>query len=247
MNLGPGHTYVIADLHGRVDLLNNALRVIAENDPGTVVFLGDYVDRGPWSKQVIDRIMAGPPDGWKWVPLLGNHETMMLEVCALPHWSNIKWWLGNGGGQTLLSYGHPVYGKIYTQYVDPSHLAFFRAIDFTYEDDHRIYVHAGMKNGKERHEHTEQELVWDLYDEPLTNNDGWNGKHVVHGHHQFSDGPIMLQNRTNLDTFAWFTGRLVVGVFKDDQPGGMVHKIEIIGRPYDTLDVDDDGKPKIPD
>jgi serine/threonine protein phosphatase 1 len=71
-------TYVIADLHGRYDLLNLALTRIEASAPGTVVFLGDYIDRGPASRQIIERLIAGPSVGWNWVTLKGNHEELLV-------------------------------------------------------------------------------------------------------------------------------------------------------------------------
>jgi len=97
-------TYVIADIHGRYDLLSLALeRIEANQSGGTVVFTGDYVDRGPASKQVMRRLMSGPfGDHWTWVCLKGNHEDMMVAACR--GIADIGWWIGNGGSQTLQSF-----------------------------------------------------------------------------------------------------------------------------------------------
>jgi serine/threonine protein phosphatase 1 len=78
-------TYAIADLHGRFDLLEMALTCIVERaEPsGTVVTLGDYVDRGPDSRKIIERLIAGPGlDGWRLICLKGNHEDIMWQTCA---------------------------------------------------------------------------------------------------------------------------------------------------------------------
>src|SRR5205823_15021870 len=100
-------TYAIADLHGRLDLLEMALAKIADDaePPTTLVTLGDYVDRGPDSRQVIERLMAGlGPKGWRLISLKGNHEDIMWQTCRrkVP---DCGWWLTNGGGATLISYG----------------------------------------------------------------------------------------------------------------------------------------------
>jgi hypothetical protein len=63
---------------------------------------------------------------------------------------------------------------------------------------------------------------------------GHDVRHVVHGHHPFKDGPITIEGRTNLDTLAWHTGRLVVGVFDDDVPGGPVSLLEVRGEPVEA-------------
>jgi len=94
-------TYAIADLHGRFDLLELALACIAERaEPlATLVTLGDYVDRGPDSRKIIERLMAGlERDGWRLICLKGNHEDIMWQTCRrLP---DVDWWLTNGGGAT---------------------------------------------------------------------------------------------------------------------------------------------------
>src|SRR5436190_9079023 len=94
-------TYAIDDLHGRFDLLEMALAKIADHAevPGTVITLGDYVDRGP------EQLIAGlDNEGWRLICLKGNHEDIMWQTCRgiVPE---CDWWLTNGGGATLISYG----------------------------------------------------------------------------------------------------------------------------------------------
>ena len=72
-------------------------------------------------------------------------------------------------------------------------------------------------------------MLWKRY--PKGFSDGYGERHVVHGHDNFPEGPLLLQGRTNLDTLAWRTGRLVIGVFDDDRPGGPVDFIEVKGSP----------------
>lgn len=220
-------TYAIADLHGRYDLLDAALCQIEAREPGRVVFLGDYVDRGPQSRQIIERLMAGPPPGWRWVCLQGNHEAMMLACIADP--SKLRWWIGNGGGQTLISYGHPTQGKADVSVVPAAHLRWLRDLPMLHYDLHRVFVHAGVDPTRGLDDQTEARLQWYLYPDGL--DIGHGERHVVHGHHQFYDGPILLKNRSDLDTFAWHTGRIVVGVFDDEKPGGPVEIIEVVGVP----------------
>jgi serine/threonine protein phosphatase 1 len=74
-----------------------------------------------------------------------------------------------------------------------------------------------------------QSMLWDLY--PDGHPGGHRTRHVVHGHHQFADGPKVFSGRTDLDTFAWFTGRLVVGVFDDNEPGGAIDFLDVVGGP----------------
>lgn len=221
-------TYSIADLHGRYDLLDEALAHIeALSEGGKVVFTGDYVDRGPDSRRIVERLMAGPPAGWEWVCLKGNHEDMMFDHCSTKRGLDI--WMMNGGGSTLISYGHPNAGAIDVSVVPKPHLDWIAGLPLYYEDAHRVFVHAGVHPTLPLEEQLEPTMLWMLY--PDYDPGGWRGKFVVHGHHQFEDGPKQYIGRIDMDTFAWATGRLVVAVFDDDKPGAPDRLIEIIGPP----------------
>src|SRR3954468_14499010 len=98
-------TYVIPDLHGRFDLLREMLVNIeahAAGSIGTVVVLGDYVNKGPDSRRVIERMRAGVFDGWRLFPLKGNHDAIMVEALRDP--SKIDGWIEKGGDTTINSY-----------------------------------------------------------------------------------------------------------------------------------------------
>ena len=219
-------TFVIADIHGRHDLLVAAIERIeqASHSGGTIVFTGDYVDRGPASRQVIETLMEGPKaSGWTWIFLRGNHEEIMLAGCL----GVLQWWLPNGGGATLMSYGQNVGEAVDVSVVPSSHLEWMRGLRVMYTDGMRLFVHAGVQKGVPLTEQDEQKNTWMLY--PDGDHEGYSHLHVVHGHHQHEDGPLLFEGRSNFDTLAWYTGRLVVGVFDDDVPGGPVSTIEIKG------------------
>lgn len=222
-------TYAIADLHGRFDLLQAAYARLVESNHsgGTIVHLEDYVDRGPQSRQIIEFLMdeATIPSGWKRVVLTGNHEQIMLAACAAP--GLLGWWIGNGGGSTLISYGNPVGGNAMPELVPQEHLRWLQSLPRYHEDAHRLFVHAGVDDGVPLGDQSDDTLLWKLYQDGW--DDGYGTKHVVHGHHQFEEGPILMTGRTDLDTLAWYTGRLVIGVFDDDVPGGPRNTIEVRG------------------
>ncbi|ABF71298.1 p047 [Rhizobium phage 16-3] len=227
-------TFVIADLHGRHDLLVEAIKRIEESSHsgGTVVFTGDYVDRGPASRQVIETLMAGPSDQsrWTWVCLRGNHEEIMLTCCVVTGLVG-RYWLPNGGGATLVSYGQKVGEDVDVSVVPNGHLEWIRSLPVMHIDKHRLFVHAGVQGGVPLEEQDAEKNVWMLY--PDGAEDGYKDDglswHVVHGHHQHEDGPMLYAGRSNFDTLAWWTGRLVVGVFDDEVPGGPVSTIEVKG------------------
>lgn len=233
--------YAIADLHGRLDLLNGAMKAIAEDikaySPGSyeIITLGDYIDRGPQSKEVIERLMK--LQNYDVISLQGNHEAMMVETIRKP--LDPEWWLGNGGVTTMKSYGcsiklSPYIGLPpigYNPYIIPQdHVEWIAKLPLYYETEKQVFVHAGVPNDGPLEKQPAERLQWMLYGKE--DSGGWNGKHVVHGHHQFADGPHTWSGRTDLDTYAWRTGRLVVGVFDDTQPAALRY-LEVLGDDYE--------------
>jgi serine/threonine protein phosphatase 1 len=208
-----GLTYVIPDIHGRYDLLNEGLAAIAAHSGGkvgTIITIGDYVDKGPESNQVIDRMLSGVADGWRSVALKGNHDAMMVE--ALRDRSKMASWIAKGGDTALASYGGDPAA------VPQAHIAWLDGLRLLHVDNHRVYVHAGVDPGIPLDQQSEATLLWKRY--PKGFSGGYGELHVVHGHDNFPEGPLLYEGRTNLDTLAWRTGRLVIGVFDDDRPGG---------------------------
>jgi serine/threonine protein phosphatase 1 len=235
-------TYAIADLHGRFDLLCRAIDLIeadAGDDGGTFIVLGDFVDRGPQAADIIERLMAGPQrPNWQWIILQGNHEAIMLE--ALANSALLRWWFTNGGGQTLQSYGYQNGDAIFPLKVPSEHLAWLSALPVTFEDAHRIFVHAGVPFDRSIAETPRQTLQWMLHSGDVDDDDAElypdrphiSGKHIVHGHHQSEHHPLLEAHRTNLDSFAWYTGRLAIGVFENDRPGGPIKIFNAVGDPF---------------
>jgi serine/threonine protein phosphatase 1 len=210
-------TYAIPDLHGRIDLLESAIDRIVKHAAGisaTVVTLGDYINRGPGSRQVVERLMGWRSDTLRLVALKGNHEAMMWEVCN--NLAELDWWIKNGGDQTLKSYG-PQQGND-VRVVPRAHLDWIANLALMHVDQHRVFVHATVDPGIALDRQSEQTLLWKRY--PPGSVKGHGHRHVVHGHHAMVEAPIVMKNRTNLDGLAWKTGRLVIGIFDDDRPGG---------------------------
>jgi serine/threonine protein phosphatase 1 len=235
-------TYVIADLHGRLDLLLTAIELIENDasDGGRLIVLGDFVDRGPESKGVIERLMAGPTDPkWEWTILQGNHEQIMLMGLLMPK-EYLNWWVQNGGGQTLKAYGYQEKETLHPLKVPEEHLQWLVNLPAYVEDAHRIYVHAGVPSTiavTEAKVETMQWMIWgklDLTGEtpgPMVDEPHLSGKHIVHGHEQKASHPLVLPHRTNLDSYAWKTGRLAIGVFDDAQGGGPAYVLYALDEP----------------
>jgi len=211
--------YAIADLHGRYDILNACLDEIWSvntSDMFKIITLGDYVDRGPESARIIQRLMDEQqrcPNTF--VCLKGNHEDILLQ--AMSDRSLVYWWYQNGGLETVKSYG--------TFDIDGEHLNWMKQLPLYHATPEHIFVHAGIPDKSlPLDEQNHERLMWMLYDD--ADQGGWNDTHVVHGHHIHEDGPLQREFRTNLDTGSFYTNRQVIGVF-DDTQGSPVDFIEV--------------------
>lgn len=213
-----GLTYVIPDLHGRRDLLDEALARIEAHRAGsaTIVLLGDYVDKGPDSKGVIERLLGA--DGVALITLKGNHDAMMAWALRDPE--RMADWLKKGGDAALASYGG-------ASHVPAAHRDWLERLALMHIDAHRIYVHAGVDPELPLDRQTETTLMWKRYARGFEGGHG--ALHVVHGHDNDPNGPLLFEGRSNLDTLAWRTGRLVIGIFDDSTPGGPIDFITVAG------------------
>ena len=219
-------TYVFPDLHGRLDHLNAALAEVHSvglTDDDTLVFLGDYIDRGPESAEVVASLRALMGKRPNVVCLSGNHEFMM--VWGLQYGDQqLQGWVMNGGGNTVASYTDGL-GELDEQTMADD-CEWFLGLPTTHEDAHRVYVHAKVDPSSPLDEQDLQTVHWARYE--TLDGTGYNGKHVVHGHTPNKHGPTTVGSRTCLDVGAVWTGRYVVGVFDDDTPGGPVKVLEVL-------------------
>ncbi|MCZ0962852.1 metallophosphoesterase [Paracoccus benzoatiresistens] len=210
-------TYVFPDLHGRFDLLCDGLFAVrSAGRADKIIFLGDYIDRGPQSAQVVQRIRNGVENGLPWVALKGNHEDFMAAALIDQDQMMAGSWLMNGGAETIDSYGDEDM---------MSDAAWMKALPTFHQDKHRVYVHAFAPEEYDLAEAPDRTVLWTRY--PKGADVGYRGKHVVHGHTPQRHGPERYIHRTNLDCGAVFFGRLCIGVFDDAIAGGPVDIIEV--------------------
>lgn len=208
-----GLTFAVGDIHGRLDLLDTALALIAEHadlrqrPEYRVVFLGDYIDRGPDSAAVVARLRDGADhSSVDWVCLKGNHED--LAVCP----EGRERWLRNGGDMTLASYE----GQEGVLELDKAWMA---DLPVFLDDGERLFVHAGVDPRRALDEQEAPVLTW-IRNRFLEARRFKADRHVVHGHTPVWKGkPDLdeverLAHRTNLDTGAYYTGVLAIGVFE---------------------------------
>jgi len=177
-------TFAIGDIHGHLSSLAALLARLRETaETGdALVFLGDYIDRGPDSRGVIETVIE-TRDAWDGpvTCLLGNHEDMLLTALAAPKdRERLYLWMLNGAVQTLRSYGWEGDSTAWPEAIPAEHLAFIRALSLWHEDERALYVHAGIPPGKAPEECSRQELLWDR--EPFLDSDEEREKVVVFGH-----------------------------------------------------------------
>jgi serine/threonine protein phosphatase 1 len=213
--------YAVGDIHGRLDLLETMLGQIAQNARArqsrqqTLVFLGDYVDRGPDSRGVVERLIRDPLLGFDTHFLKGNHEAILLDFLEEP-W-RLDHWLINGGEATMRSYGVDVerlarlgapaeiWRNTFAEALPDAHLRFLRRLKLTVSFGEYLFVHAGVRPGVPLGAQSEADLVW--IRAPFLDSGEPFGKIVVHGHTPTRE-PVTRPNRIGIDTGAVFTGRL---------------------------------------
>lgn len=216
--------YAVGDVHGCLGLLQRLLdeigRDLAARRPQrtVLVFLGDYIDRGPQSREVVDLLAAGPGEGplagTEWVTLRGNHEDFMLEFLA--DFSIGRAWLGNGGLETVRSYlgsipdsvsvsDCPAIQRLLYRSLPPAHLRFLSRLPARHTEGDYMFVHAGVRPGVPLDRQDSYDLMW-IRDAFLWSDEDF-GRVVVHGHSVVAV-PEVRPNRIAIDTGAYRTGRL---------------------------------------
>jgi serine/threonine protein phosphatase 1 len=219
--------YAISDIHGRADLLQSLFTAIDadldRSNPGRAiqVFLGDYVDRGPNSRAVLD-LLIRRSQTHETVCLKGNHEAFFMEVLDEP--TKLEDWRHYGGLLTLMSYGvtptmNPTAGQqvelieALGQAVPAEHLDFLRRLETSFTCGDFFFVHAGVKPGIPLARQQEQDLLW-IRDEFLNSEERFE-KYIVHGHTPVN-APDIRPNRINIDTGAYATGNLTLLTIQGD-------------------------------
>ena len=206
-------TYAIGDIHGCAALLDTLLERIAVHAgdrPHKLVFLGDYIDRGPDSAAVlrtVSRLAWAEPE--RVTCLMGNHERMLLD--AIQTEAAAAHWMYNGGEATMDSFGARDLAGIPRDTLD-----WIEALPTLHGDQAHWYVHAGLRPGTEACDSDPHDRLW--IREPFLEGEHDFGRHVVHGHTPQRGGhPDVCRFRTNLDTAAVYGGALTAGVFSDMQ------------------------------
>lgn len=220
--------YAIGDIHGQHAELLRVLRLIeADGGPeAEVVFIGDYIDRGPASSDVLDTLIKGLEAGRNWRCLKGNHDRMFswfmrdypLHDAYLPVY---LYWLHEklGGDTTLASYGVKMtqtnrqteVHALAKQTVPQSHIDFLDALIHSYENDDLFFAHAGVQPGVPLDQQSEHDLLWIRKEFHVDTRD--HGKLIVHGHTPV-EAATHYGNRINIDAGAGYGRPLAAVVFE---------------------------------
>ncbi|MBU3077735.1 metallophosphoesterase family protein [Sphingomonas quercus] len=221
--------YAIGDIHGRDDLLGELLAMIDADNAArrpartTLVFLGDYVDRGLNSRGVIEALMALEAAGRRAVFLMGNHEEVLLLVArgdrrAAGLFDQV------GGRETLLSYGIDEIdyegadaaglAELIRTHVPAAHLRWMQELTPSYQAGGYLFVHAGIRPGVAMEDQKNSDLRW-IRSEFLDNASD-HGALIIHGH-SITPEVEMRENRIGIDTGAYASGRLTALGMEDGE------------------------------
>lgn len=240
--------YAIGDIHGQSAMLDELLWRIgtdfadAAEERRHLVFLGDYVDRGPNAAGVLDRLIDLSRSDTPCLFLKGNHEDQMLRAIrdADPYWGTN--WLSNGGTETMKSYGVDIADvlargadideilPLCRSAVPDSHLDFLAGAEFSARIGDYLFVHAGIRPGVSLADQEPEDLMW--IRRPFLDHDGAHPLFIIHGHSPV-ETPDIRANRIGIDTGAgfgrqltalalWGTERRFIKVGTPQPPGGFL-------------------------
>jgi serine/threonine protein phosphatase 1 len=222
--------YVVGDIHGKLDPLLKLVKLIKAHaatviEDHTVVFVGDYIDRGGNEKDVINYLVGEPLSGFKHIFLRGNHEVMAIQAFRTRKMQDIEMWEINGGNTTMREYDLRPW-QVRSGKTAPDLLDFIRKTEIHRQFGKFYLVHAGINPYCPLAYVTTDDKMWIRHKflnfaYPFENNIV-----VIHGHtpvdydpqnkNGVNDKPIQLSNRINIDTGAVWTGVLTAAVIDND-------------------------------
>ncbi len=227
---GTERIYAIGDIHGRLDLLQHLVHLI-ERDLGNftrpsvrLIFLGDFIDRGPHSQTLVDLLMRLDVNPRVTI-LKGNHEAALVDAYRGDQ-DALAGWLEHGGFATLASYGvdvgvfaaddlRTVYRCLCKTIPEPT-IRWLDGLPLTEVSNGHLFVHAGIRPGVDLSEQAPDDLLWIRGD--FTRSDADHGMIVVHGHTVYETGVHIAPNRIGVDTGAWRTGILSALIVEEGKP-----------------------------
>lgn len=216
--------FAVGDIHGMYELLIKLHQKIMDHsaqydEPHTVIFLGDYIDRGKQSKEVLDFLMTEPFTGFEHIYLKGNHEEMIMQTTT-GYYNDVNHFLDNGGKNTCESFkisSNRLYDDIdwWKRTLAP-YATWLNKLKLYHKIPGYLFVHAGIHPDfyQDIEQQRQEWLIW-IRNKFLVDERDY-GYRVIHGHTPTSGEPEVKHNRINIDTNAWATGILTAVVIGDD-------------------------------
>lgn len=209
--------YCFPDIHGCSNLLKQALSFVYKENPngGKIIFLGDYIDRGPDNWGVLNTVM-NPPENWKFVCLLGNHELMFIDS-----YMNGTQFYDVPTAQDIAGFRQDefvMYDHI-RQGIDRSIIEWMSNLKLCHIEDKNVFAHAFYDDTVTEEEQIVNNCVWTRMDDWMSFQNTKQGLYLTHGHTPRKHGPVKSPNRTNLDCGAVFYGRFVIAEYYNGVQG----------------------------
>lgn len=209
--------YCFPDIHGSIDVLNKAIEFVYRQNPegGKIIFLGDYIDRGPDNLGVVTTVM-NPPKNWEFICLLGNHEQMFVQsYMDRTQFYDVKAArdLAEFKQDEFVMYEHVHQG------IDRSIIEWMRNLKVCHIEDKNVFAHANYEDTMSPEDQNVNNCVWSRMSD---HERFWNDKqglYLTHGHTPRKHAPVKSLNRVNLDAGAVFYGRYVIGEYWKDIQG----------------------------
>lgn len=209
--------YCFADIHGCNELLQKALKFVYDENPqgGKIVFLGDYIDRGPDNYGVLQTVM-NPPENWEFICLLGNHEAMFVESYMHgAQFYDVKAAQDIAGfsKDEFVMYDHIRHG------IDKSIIDWMFNLKICHIEDKNVFAHAFYDDTRNPEEQISSDCIWTRMDDWMSFQNSKQGLYLTHGHTPRKHGPVKSPNRVNLDAGAVFYGRYVIAEYRKGVQG----------------------------
>jgi len=196
--------FAVGDIHGCYDKLVEMMKILPwkRNSGDLLLFIGDYIDRGPKSREVVELLVKLRNAGGEFVFLKGNHEKMLLDYYIQQ--KDQMLYVANGGAETIASYVEGAIGR--KAFVLPEdHLEFLLGLELYYETEDYIFVHAGLRDGVPLDEQTEEDMLW-IREEFIYSAYDWQ-KRVIFGHTAL-ETPFVTPGKIGIDTGAVYGNKL---------------------------------------
>lgn len=199
--------YCFPDIHGRYDLLRKALDFVYRENPkgGKIIFLGDYIDRGPDNKKVLETVM-NPKEGWEFICLMGNHEEMFIDACD----GKMQFY----DPQVGLEYVPDAVNQEDLRKGMPTEIVqWMRNLKMFHFEGPNVFAHAYYDDNLLPEQQEKNTVLWKRMDDWMTYRSQMDRLFLTHGHTPRKHAPVKSPNRVNLDSGGVFYGRYIIGEY----------------------------------